>query len=331
MNATARPPRFIGCFGLALGLITFALYLPALWHGFLDYDDQEYVTANSHVLAGLSVPGLKWAFGAHVSNWHPLTWLSHMLDCEFYGLKPAGHHLTNVLLHVANSLLLFLVLVRLTSAVWRSAMVAGLFAWHPLHVESVAWISERKDVLSACFGLLTLWAYARYAEIRDPSSAFRAERAKWYALTLLSFTLGLMSKPMLVTWPFVLLLLDWWPLQRLTPHASRPTLWPLIREKIPFFTLSAAACALTLWAQRQSHSIVSTAGLPIGPRISHALISYVHYLRALFVPRRLAVYYPYETLPPGGEVLIVGILLALICALAFGLAARRSYLAVGWL
>ena len=155
---------------LALGLITLALYLPALSHDFLGYDDQQYVTENTQVQAGLTGHGVVWAFGRHAGNWHPLAWLSHMLDCQLYGLKPAGHHLTNVLLHFANTLLLFLLLNRMTGALWRSALVAALFAWHPLHVESVAWVAERKDVLSAFFWMLTLWAYARYAGVRSPKS-----------------------------------------------------------------------------------------------------------------------------------------------------------------
>src|SRR4051812_43995504 len=165
VSALVRHMRLNNLLCLVLGLVTLTLYLPAVHHDFLDYDDQQYVTENPQVQAGLTSQSLVWAFGSHVSNWHPLTWLSHMLDCQLYGLRPAGHHLTNVILHVATTLVLFLALQRMTKAPWRSAVVAALFAWHPLHVESVAWVAERKDVLSAFFWMLTLWAYARYAEI----------------------------------------------------------------------------------------------------------------------------------------------------------------------
>jgi protein O-mannosyl-transferase len=230
VKANVRNLPIKGLICLALGLITLALYLPSLSHDFLAYDDQEYVTENPHVQAGLTGHSLVWAFGFHAGNWHPLTWLSHMLDCQLYSLKPAGHHLTNVLLHVASILLLFLVLNRMTGAVWRSAFVAALFAWHPLHVESVAWVAERKDLLCAFFWMLTLSSYARYAARPGAGRYFPA---------LGLFALGLMSKPMMVTLPFVLLLLDYWPLQRLqlkTQNSkpcpalcgkkSRSLLWP---------------------------------------------------------------------------------------------------------
>ena len=251
---------------LALGLITLGLYLPAIRYDFLAYDDQQYVTENAHVRAGLTAQGIVWAFGKHAGNWHPLTWISHMLDCQLYGIKPAGHHLTNLLLHTTTTVLLFLVLSRMTGAPWRSACVAALFGWHPLHVESVAWVAERKDVLSALFFMLTLWAYARYArksegrnpkpernpkaeirkavpviqpsasrtthhasritqpspinELRSPISSLPS--SSLYLLSLAFFALGLMSKPMLVTVPFVLLLLDFWPLRRWEDHSPQP-------------------------------------------------------------------------------------------------------------
>ena len=209
---------------LVLGLITLALYLPAVRYDFIRYDDQQYVTENPQVQAGLSTDGGRWAFGFHAGNWHPLAWLSHMLDCQIYGLNPAGHHFTSLLLHAANAVLLFLVLRRLTGATWRSAIVTALFAWHPLHVESVAWIAERKDVLCAFFGLLTLYAYA--VSCRSPSK-------KSYAITLGCFVLALMAKPMAVTLPFVLLLLDYWPLQRLQSRS----LLTLLLEKSPSLSL----------------------------------------------------------------------------------------------
>ena len=294
--------------------------------------------------AGLTWPGVVWAFESFsVTNWHPLTWLSHMLDCQLYGLKPAGHHLTNLLLHTASTLLLFLVLSRMTGALWRSACVAALFAWHPLHVESVAWVAERKDVLSTFFFMLTLWSYVRYAEGRtqkaEASTTHHVSRftfhpprftfhvSRYYLLSLLFFSLGLMSKPMLVTLPFVLLLLDYWPLRRVQPS----TLRRLVVEKLPFLGLSAVACVLTVAAQRQGFAIVSTAGLPLSVRIPHVLVSYAHYLGAMLVPRHLAAHYPYVAAVPAFEVAGAAILLALLTFLAFSMAARRPYLVVGWL
>jgi tetratricopeptide (TPR) repeat protein len=333
---------------LALGLITVAVFAPNLTHNFLGYDDQQYVTENAQVQAGLTGHGMVWAFGRHAGNWHPLTWLSHMLDCQLYGLKPAGHHLTNVLLHVANTLLLFLVLNRMTGALWRSALVAALFAWHPLHVESVAWVAERKDVLSTLFFLLVLWAYGRYAETRRPKAEGRSQKPTpdlqphasrityhallYYLLSLCLFALGLMSKPMVVTLPFVLLLLDYWPLRRLqlnTHGLTAKTLLPLVWEKAPFFALAVVDCVLTITAQQPA--MVSTAGLRISQRLEHALVAYAHYLGALFVPRNLAVYYPYEKVVPVAEVFLAGLVLAAVSALALRHGARRPYLATGWL
>ncbi|TAK95574.1 MAG: hypothetical protein EPO07_15345, partial [Verrucomicrobia bacterium] len=205
MKEQARKPWSIRLICLALGLVTFALYSPSIRHEFVDYDDQQYITENPHVQAGLSGQGVVWAFGYHAGNWHPLAWLSHMLDCQFFGLSPVSHHLTNVLLHAANTGLLFLLLCRLSGSSGRSAMVAALFACHPLHVESVAWVAERKDVLCAFFFLLTLQAYARFAaesKVQSPKSKV------WYGCSLFLFALALMSKPMAVTLPCVLLLLD---------------------------------------------------------------------------------------------------------------------------
>ena len=199
-----------------LALVTLAVYLPVLHHDFVEYDDQQYVTDNPRVQAGLTWTGLVWAFGFHAGNWHPLAWLSHMVDCQLYGASAGGHHLTNVLLHVASTLLLFSVLNRMTNRMWRSAAVAALFAWHPLHVESVAWVAERKDVLCAFFWMLTLWFYVRHAA--QPSIAR-------YLFTLGAFVLCLMAKPMGVTLPFVLLLLDYWPLNRISEFAAACRKW----------------------------------------------------------------------------------------------------------
>ncbi|HVM47772.1 MAG TPA: tetratricopeptide repeat protein [Candidatus Acidoferrum sp.] len=355
MKNRCKSPLHTGLLCLALGCVTLAVFWPSLHHDFIRYDDQQYVTENARVQAGLSWSGLAWAFrSSHANNWHPLTWLSHMLDCQLYGLKPAGHHLTNVLLHTADTLLLFLLLCRMTGARWRSAAVAALFAWHPLHVESVAWVAERKDLLSALFFMLTLWAYVRYVEgrgakdgggehptsnIQHPTSndrphapRFTRHASPFYLLALLFFALGLMSKPMVVTLPCVLLLLDFWPLERLQNNASELTAGVVLRrlvEKVPFFALTAVGCALTLWAQREA--LASTGELRVSERVAHALVAYVHYLGALVVPRHLAVYYPYDKALPGGEVLLAGVLVALLTVLALWYAKRLPYLVVGWL
>ena len=339
-----------------LGLITLLLYLPLLHHGFVAYDDQQYVTDNPRVQAGLTWAGLVWAFGFHAGNWHPLAWLSHMLDCQLYGARAGGHHLTSVLLHVATTLLLFEVLMKLSRSedgkgrvesdrhltpalspslassqrregekptsilhspssrsLWCSAAAAALFAWHPLHVESVAWVAERKDVLCALFWMLTLLFYVRYVAGPTPAR---------YLLALGAFVLCLMSKPMGVTLPFVLLLLDYWPLKRFT--ISR-----LVWEKIPFLILSIAGCVLTLRAQELA--IVSTAGLSVARRVAHVLVAYNHYLAATFVPRHLAVYYPYQLRLPAATIACAVVVLALITVLATVNLRRRPYLRVGWL
>jgi tetratricopeptide (TPR) repeat protein len=319
----AHSPKVKKLLILALGAITLALYLPTLRHGFVAYDDQQYVTQNRHVQDGLTVKGLGWAFGFHVSNWHPLTWISHMVDCQIYGLHPGGHHLTNALLHTANTVLLFMVLSGMTGALWRSAIVAALFAWHPLHVESVAWVAERKDVLSAFFFILTLGVYAKYVTRRT---------ASFYALALFFFALGLMSKPMVVTLPFVLLLLDYWPLERIRlPVTDYRSLFRLVLEKIPFLVLSIVACVLTIKAQSRAHAIASTAGLPISNRIAHALISYAHYISATLLPTHLAVYYPYETIIPATKLVTACLILVIISVVTVCYSRKLPYLLVGWL
>ena len=324
---------------VALGVLTLALYSPTLRHDFLEYDDQQYVTENPHVRGGLSRQGVAWAFGYHVSNWHPVTWLSHMLDCQVYGLHPAGHHFTNALIHAATAVVLLLALVQMSGGLWPSAIVAALFAWHPAHVESVAWISERKDVLSGFFFVLTLWTYALYgraggsskkaADVSTgppPLSAIRY--SPFYFLTLVFYALGLLSKPMLVTVPFVLLLLDFWPLGRVQWNNRRGFV-QLLLEKIPFVVLSALVCILTVSAQKQSFSVVSTVGLPVGARIAHALVAYVHYLATLFIPTHLAVFYPYHS-SPGSVVILAGAFLVGVSVLALRFAGRWPFLLVGW-
>ena len=249
------------CLGLVA--ITFAVFGQTLTHDFVNYDDNDYVYENPAVTQGLTLKGLARSFSFHASNWHPLTWLSHMLDCQLYGLNPGGHHLTNVLLHAATAVALFLVWRGMTGAFWGSAFVAAVFAVHPLRVESVAWVAERKDVLSGFFFILTVAAYARYARL---SSSFGR-----YALALILFGLGLMCKPMLVTLPVVLLLLDYWPLQRKEPPAR------LVMEKAPFLALSAVSSVVTVWAQAGAMETTASYSMPL--RAANAALSCVVYLR----------------------------------------------------
>jgi len=324
-------PRFIA---LILALGTLAVYLPARHYGFSLYDDSDYVTENPVIKNGLTWAGVKWALTTwHASNWHPLTWLSHMLDCQLFGLNAAMAHAVNVLLHTVNAVLLFALLRRLTGALWPSAFVAALFAWHPLHVESVAWITERKDVLSTLFELLTLQAYARFAEgFKDHppslgSVATGSSKSKvFYSSALLMFAFGLMSKPMLVTLPFVLLLLDYWPLQRF----NALTLRGLLLEKIPFFVLSAASCAVTFLAQRHSGAVISLKNVPLICRLENAPVAVIQYLLKMVWPENLAVFYPMTKFPPP----VVGVALAalfFISTATWFLRKRQPYLPVGWL
>lgn len=330
--------KLVICFGLAV--ITLAVFWPVSRHEFINFDDPEYVTENPAVQDGITWPGVRWAFSStHASNWHPLTWLSHMADCQVFGLRPGAHHLVSLGFHLASTLLLFLALSRMTGAVWRSALVAALFAWHPLRVESVAWAAERKDVLSAFFFLLTLWTYVRYVEAQSPqppiASARRAPRnapASSYLLSLLCFALGLMSKPMLVTLPCVLLLLDFWPLQRFrfpTLSAQGSTLLHLAREKVPFFVLALASGLVTLAAQRAGGAVTPLEQFPVGSRVANALAAYVAYLEKMIWPGSLSVFYPHSFFPAwqvcGCALLLAGV--SLICVLQ---ARARPYLLVGW-
>ena len=324
-----------------LVLCTLAIYGQTATHGFLNFDDRRYVSENPHVQGGLAPGNLVWAFTTgHCSNWHPLTWLSHMLDCQLLGLRPGAHHLTSVALHLANTLLLYLGLKLMTDAVWRSAAVAGLFAIHPLHVESVAWIAERKDVLSGLFWMLTLLAYFHY--VKDPTSMR-------YLLVLLSFALGLMAKPMLVTLPFVLLLLDFWPLDRMKlsaaktketrsgkrvqprPDERRRTPLLLAREKVPMLAFSAASSVVTFAVQRKGGAVAAADGLPFGVRIANAIVSYVAYIGKTIWPARLAAFYPYPTSLPAWKVGSAAALLAGATFIALRSSGKRPYLAVGWL
>jgi tetratricopeptide (TPR) repeat protein len=317
------------CLGLAMG--TLLLYSPAINFNFVNYDDVDYILNNYHIKAGLNWREFGWFFvPGYASNWHPVTWMSHALDCQFYRLNPAGHHATSVLLHALNAALLFLVLHRMTGALWRCAMVAALFAWHPLHVESVAWVSERKDVLSCLFMILTVWAYLRYAQ------EFKIQNSKFkilYALALLFFALGLMSKPMLVTLPFVLLLLDWWPLQRLqfSSNDRRSDNWRLALEKIPFFLLSGVSCFLTIYAQNRGGAIQPLTSDPILSRLANALAAYCQYLGKVFFPGNLSVIYMLDKNLPVWKPLAAGLLLAAITIAAVRLRKTRPYFLTGWL
>jgi tetratricopeptide (TPR) repeat protein len=334
--------------GLLLALVTLLVYLPASRDGFVNYDDQDYVTENSVVQKGLTWTGIKWAFTTgHASNWHPLTWLSHMADCELFGLNPGAHHLVNVLFHTVNAVLLLLLLFRMTGALWPAAFVAALFAWHPLHVESVAWISERKDVLSTFFALLTLLAYARYAQhvtsdmcqvtrTNSASSPVTRHPSRFYWLALLFFALGLMSKPMLVTLPFVMLLLDYWPLHRLSSGTGRPaTALHLAWEKWPFFLLTIVSCVVTflVQSQRSGDAVASLELVPLHYRFCNALVSYGLYLLKMVWPVGLAVFYPL----PGHLTWILmaaitsAVILVIISSFVWQAGRAHAYLPVGWL
>jgi Flp pilus assembly protein TadD len=298
--------------------MTFAVFGQTLHHKFVDLDDGPYVFNNPVVARGLTPGGFAWAFSSHAANWHPLTWLSHELDCQLYGLRPGGHHLTSVLLHAATVIALFLVLRRMTGALWRSAFVAAVFAIHPLRVESVAWVAERKDVLSGLFFVLTLGAYARYA--RRPGSP------GLYGLVALLFALGLMCKPMLVTLPLVLLLLDYWPLQRLQTQK----LSGLVMEKLPLLALSAGCSIATLLAQAETEQLTSVFPMPL--RLANAVVSCRIYLDQMIWPAGLIVVYPY---PHGGlparEVVMAALILTAVSALAWNQRRKGPWLLMGWL
>ena len=294
--------------------------------GFLNLDDAGYVTANSDVQHGLTRDGVIRAFtSAHSPYWHPVTWLSHMLDVQMYGMNPAGHHLTNLVLHLANTLLLFWVLLLLTGGLWRSALVAALFGLHPLHVESVAWIAERKDVLSTFFWMLTMLAYARYA---------KSPRLSRYIGVPLLFAVGLMSKPMLVTLPFALLLLDYWPLRRFGyktgREEGRSRSWLPVYEKIPLFLLSATSSVVTYLVQQRIGAMATTEWLPFGMRAANALVAYVAYIAKMLWPKDLAIFYPYPGSLPAWKVAGAALVLLLLTAMAIRTARSRPYLAVGW-
>jgi protein O-mannosyl-transferase len=333
----AQPPRLASSIGrselliaAALAVASLAVYGQVVSHQFINFDDDLYIRDNPMVNGGLTLEGIAWAFTTfHSAIWHPLTWLSHMLDSQLFGLNAGGHLLVNALIHTANTLLLFLFLKRVTGARWRSALVAALFALHPLHVESVAWAAERKDTLSTFFGLLCLLAYARYVE--------RPSRKK-YALVAVWLALGLMAKPMLLSWPFVLLLLDYWPLRRIEwqPADSLERFskawWPLVREKLPLFFLITPYLVLTYIAQAREGAVADLVAAPLSWRLANSLISYGKYLLMTFWPDGLAMFYPapLETAPVW-QWNIALICLGAITALALRNARKRSYWIVGWL
>jgi hypothetical protein len=303
---------------VVLALATILAYARVAGHDFTSFDDDVYVTKNAHVRAGLTWTGVVWAFTTgDASNWHPLTWLSHMLDVELFGMRAAGHHLTSLAIHVASTLLLFHVLLRTTKALAASAFVAAVFALHPLHVESVAWIAERKDVLCAFFWILALLAYVRWLE---------RPGATRYAAVLACHVLGLLAKPMIVTLPFTLLLLDVWPLRRAQSFAVR------VREKIPLFALSLASSVATFLVQRAGGSMARGEATPFLLRLENAAIVYVGYLGKAFVPVNLQAFYPHPFRGyPIAEVLGAVLLLALLTAGALRCVPTRPWLAVGWL
>ncbi len=295
-----------------LALAVIAVYAQVRTHSFISYDDPIYVTDNPQVRAGLTTDSIVWAFTTfHDSNWFPLTWLSHMLDCQLFGVDSGWHHITNVLLHALSTLLLFAVLQRITGSRWRSAIVAAIFALHPLHVESVAWIAERKDVLSTFFWMLTLWAYARYVEKPHPAR---------YIVTLALFCLGLMAKPMLVTLPVVLMLLDLWPLRR----GIR------IVEKLPFFAASLAASIVTFVAHQQGGAVASFDVVPLAVRLENSLVTYIVYVLQTFWPAHLAVFYPYPLHSIVVPAILSAVALIAITVIAIREFPLRPYLAVGW-
>ena len=307
---------------IVLAAVTFVVYLPVGNHEFVRYDDDTYVTHNPNVKSGLSLQSIKWAFTTgYAANWHPLTWLSHQLDCQLFDLNSAAHHSVNILFHVANTVLIFLVFSRMTKGIWQSAFVAGLFALHPLHVESVAWVAERKDVLSTLFWLLTMLSFTRYAS--RPS-------AGRYVVALVLFGLGLLSKPMLVTLPFVLLLLDYWPLGRFgNPRFSTRN---LLLEKVPFFLLSIVSSIVTFIVQQKSGAMPTIYAIPLKGRITNALSSYLTYVGKMIWPTHLAALYPYPIVQiPVARAVIYAAILVLITICVIYLGRKHKYLTVGWL
>lgn len=316
---------------IVLASIILAVYLQVGNYQFLDFDDPPYVTENQHVLSGLTGNNIIWAFVSvdeATGYWHPVTWMSHMADVRFFGMNPRGHHLTSVVIHTVATLLIILFLLRVTGSLWKSSFVAALFALHPMHVESVAWVAERKDVLSALFWFLTLIFYAEYVGKQKPV---------FYMLSLFAFVLGLMSKPMLVTLPLVMLLLDFWPLGRYR-HKKRGqglrqfsgSVLALVKEKIPFFACSLLSGVITIYAQNKGGGVRSFSDMPFDLRIENALVSYVKYVSKTFWPQDLAVYYPFPLSVPLWQVICSLSVLLLLSAAAILAGRRYPYIPVGW-
>ncbi|MEE9370392.1 MAG: tetratricopeptide repeat protein [Sedimentisphaerales bacterium] len=325
---------------LGLALATFIVFEPVRKNEFINYDDDEYITENPQVISGLTRKSIVWAFTtSHANNWHPLTWLSHILDCHFFRLDPSWHHLTSLFFHIVNTLLLFYIFKRMTAAIWPGAFIALAFALHPLHVESVAWVAERKDLLCSLFWMLTIIAYIRYAE--------RPTITK-YLLVILFLFLGLMAKPMLVTLPFVLLLLDYWPLRRLKwkrqvidqtsleaesfNNQRGKYAWKLLAEKLPLLILVAASCVITLIVQQSAGAMKTLEKYPVNMRVSNAVVSYLGYLIKMFYPTRLALLYPLRpyNIPKWQPWAFLLILIIISAAVIYSVRHRR-YLLVGWL
>jgi Flp pilus assembly protein TadD len=319
-----RSAALLWSIALALATITILLYWPVRHYPFIGFDDPGYVSENPRVAGGLSLSAVRWAMtSGYFANWHPLTWISHMLDVQLFGMNAGAHHVTNVVLHVLNTVLLFGVFFRMTGALGRSAVVAALFAVHPMHVESVAWVAERKDVLSTFFWLLTMWAYYFYT--REP-------KPRRYAWVVLCFALGLMSKPMLVTLPCVLLLVDVWPLRRaVVGESSRATWLRLVYEKLPLFALAAASSVITYLVQRTAGAVESLNVLPLSVRTANAILAYWSYTDKLAWPTGLALLYPYPKSLYVGTVVTVLVALIAVSIAVVRTVPRRPYLLVGWL
>ena len=319
-----------------LVVATFCVYSQVQDHEFINYDDDQYIKDNWKIKSGLTSESISWAFTTFYGyNWFPITWLSHIFDYQLYGLNPKGHHLTNLLFHIANALILFTVLLRMTGKLWRCAFIAAMFAFHPLNVESVAWVAERKNVLSTLFWLMTMWAYIHYAE--KPTF-------KRYGLVFLFFTLGLMSKPMLVTLPFVLLLLDYWPLRRLkleqggsdnevpvnSQYHVKSEFLKLMLEKVPLVALTTGACILTFIAQQEG-ALINANNLSLPTRLSNAVVSYLEYLKKMIWPNDLAVFYPHpESTLAAWKWVVCFVVLVTITAISIKFIKKAPYFAVGW-
>lgn len=320
---------------LILLVLIFFVFFQTRTHDFINYDDETYITSNPHIAKGLNVQNMIWAFStSYASNWHPLTWISHMMDIQIYGMNPGAHHFTNMLFHILNSFLIFFLFRKMTGEFWKSCFLAVLFAIHPLHVESVAWVAERKDVLSTFFGLITLWGYVRYVE---NSVIYR------YGLVLIFYSLSLMSKPMLVTLPFVLLLMDYWPLRRFDKeipweeksqkrsYGFKSLVLRFSVEKLPLVIVAMGSCFITLLVQQKGGAVGAVTMFPFWDRIANALITYITYIKKMIWPFDLAVIYPYPSSFLMDEIVLASAVLAVVPIIGFMVVKRFPYIIVGWL